>query len=60
MRLIDRMGFEEGLKLLQDLGARPDALYWEGFPHEETVLATLKLVQEVGRRKERVYLCVHV
>lgn len=42
------MGFEEGIRLLQELGARPDALYWEGFPHEENVLATLKLVHEVG------------
>lgn len=52
MRLIDRMGFEEGLKLLQELGARPDALYWEGFPHEDKVLATLKLVQKVGQSVE--------
>lgn len=44
------MGFDEGIRLLQELGARPDALYWEGFPHEENVVATLKLVHEVGAR----------
>lgn len=42
------MGFEEGIKLLQQLGARPDVLYWEGFPHEDGVLSTLKLAQQVG------------
>lgn len=55
---LDSMGFEEGLKLLQELGARPDALYWEGFPHEEQVLATLRLVNEV--REEWWCGCVYV
>ncbi len=41
------MGFGEGIRLLQELGARPDVLYWEGFPHEEGTLETLTQVQQV-------------
>jgi hypothetical protein len=56
------MDFAEGIRLLQELGARPDALYWEGFPHEENVLATLRLVQQVCGREGRgggVRVCVY-
>lgn len=60
------MAFEEGIRLLQELGCRPDVLYWEGFPHEDGVLSTLTLAQQVRRGytwcvylpAKKEYMCV--
>lgn len=36
-----RMGWREGLEVLKDLGVRPDALYWEGYPLTTTEVEEL-------------------